>query len=150
MKGATVAHVLLIDDDPQVQLLLRMVFEEAGHEVSEASNGRAGVQAYARRAAAVVVCDQFMPVLDGLETIRQLRALDPEAVVVAMTGEPPRGGSAFPAAAHAAGAAAVLSKPFNPAALLHLVGELSAGRGRHDQVRSAEAAISPAGAPGSG
>ncbi|MDY3552047.1 response regulator [Gemmata sp. JC717] len=120
------AHVLLIDDDPQVLFLLRWVLEESGHQVAEAPNGRAGVQAYTRGATDVVICDQFMPVLDGLETIRQLRALDPAAVVVAMTGESLRGGSAFPAAARAAGAAAVLSKPFEPAALLSLVGELLA------------------------
>lgn len=115
------AHVLIIDDDPQVQMLLRFVLEESGHEVDEAPNGRDGVAAFTRRPADLVLCDQYMPVQDGLETIRQLRALAPHAAIVAMTGEPAHRAGGFLATAQGAGAAAVLSKPFDPGQLLTIV-----------------------------
>lgn len=62
------AHVLVVDDDPAVRVLLRDLLEEAGYQVTEASNGRAALD---RLAAAtqptVVLLDQSMPQLTGTE-----------------------------------------------------------------------------------
>src|SRR5438309_9546959 len=79
-------HVLVIDDDDGVRYGLRRMLEEAGFEVDEAENGAAGLGAYAARRPDVVVCDIFMPVKEGLETIYELRRADPTAAIIAITG----------------------------------------------------------------
>jgi len=65
---------LVVDDEPDARFLLRYVFEQAGHEVSEAHNGIVALAAIKRSRPALVVTDMMMPVMDGAELIRQLRA----------------------------------------------------------------------------
>ena len=68
------AKILVVDDEPDARFLLRYAFERAGHEVSEAANGQAALQAIADSRPDLVVTDVMMPVMDGVELIRRLRA----------------------------------------------------------------------------
>jgi DNA-binding NtrC family response regulator len=119
-------HVLVIDDDDGVRCGLRRMLEEAGFEVTEAENGSAGLSAYGARRPNVVVCDIFMPVKEGLETIYELSHRDPTAAIIAITGgahltslDP------LPTAA-ALGAHRVLHKPFKMQELLDSINEVLA------------------------
>ena len=55
------ALILVIDDDEQVQTVLRGILEEAGYRVVLASNGRQGLQQFRRELADLVLLDIFMP-----------------------------------------------------------------------------------------
>jgi DNA-binding response OmpR family regulator len=125
-----VARILVIDDDLQLRSLLRLMLEGAGHEVTEAANGAQGVRAFRRRPADVVLCDLIMPVQEGLETIRELKADFPAVCVVAMSGGCPGGGLNFLPFAAKFGAAATLPKPFAMHELLGVVGNLLRDRHR--------------------
>jgi CheY-like chemotaxis protein len=120
---ASVARVLVVDDDGGVRLVARVMLEAAGHEVADVGDGGEAVRAFRGRPADLVLCDVFMPNKDGLQTIRELRALAPGVRVVAMSG----GHTGFPGAdflclAPAFGADSTLSKPFGRLALAAAVG----------------------------
>ena len=119
-------RILIIDDDPGIRSSLRRTLEEAGFDVDEAENGAAGLRAYSARRPDVVICDIFMPVKEGLETIHELHDADPAAPIVAISGgalltsvDP------LPVAA-ALGACRVLRKPFKMEEFLTTVREILA------------------------
>jgi two-component system response regulator MprA len=60
-----VAKVLLVDDEPDILLMLRMSFEDEGHEVVMAADGRMGLERLQEHRPDVVVLDMMMPVVDG-------------------------------------------------------------------------------------
>ncbi|HEX3204253.1 MAG TPA: response regulator [Nitrospiraceae bacterium] len=80
------ARVLVVDDDPLVCTLIRNVLNRRGHEVSIATNGERGVQFFQKHRPAVTVLDLSMPGMNGLEVLKQIRALDPSAPVIVLTG----------------------------------------------------------------
>jgi two-component system, chemotaxis family, chemotaxis protein CheY len=69
-----VTSILVVDDEPDARYLLRYAFERAGYVVREAADGLAAIAAIKVSAPALVVTDMMMPVMDGMELIRQLRA----------------------------------------------------------------------------
>jgi CheY-like chemotaxis protein len=93
------------------------MLEGAGFEVAEAA-GEQAVRAFRDSGADVVLCDMFMPDVDGLEVIRELRRDFPKATVIAMSGGGYGGSLDVLPVARQLGAAGVLYKPFGPAALL--------------------------------
>jgi CheY-like chemotaxis protein len=66
--------IVVVDDERSVRALIRMLLEQAGHQVIEAANGEAGLAAVASCDAALVVTDVMMPVMSGREMIARLRA----------------------------------------------------------------------------
>src|SRR6266702_1957152 len=60
-RGYDMAKVLIIDDDVTLRQALTKHLEHAGHEVRQAADGNAGVRAFERRAADLVIVDIFMP-----------------------------------------------------------------------------------------
>lgn len=114
-------HVLLIDDNAPLRGLLREMLESRSFHVAEAGDGAEALRAVRQHRPDVVVCDVLMPEKDGLQTIRELRALQPGLKVVAMSG----GGGArvnLLGAARAFGAAELLQKPFGLDALTAAIG----------------------------
>jgi CheY-like chemotaxis protein len=85
-----VAHILVVDDDIAVRLLLRAVLERRGHSVVEAENGDEGLRCYRAAPADLVITDIQMPVLDGLQMIKALRNAFPNAKIIAISGEKSR------------------------------------------------------------
>jgi CheY-like chemotaxis protein len=121
-----VPSILVIDDEEHFRAFLRLVLEGAGHHVREAAGGPAGVAAYRRARADVVLCDLFMPRQGGLGVIRKLRRLSTRARVVAMS-DPALVPDGLLGAALRAGACGALLKPFTPAELLDAVRQALAG-----------------------
>jgi CheY-like chemotaxis protein len=68
------ARVLVVDDEPDLRFVLRRLFERAGHEVVEAGDGAAALRSVEESRPDLVVTDIMMPVMDGAELIRRLRA----------------------------------------------------------------------------
>lgn len=110
------AHILVIDDYEALAVMVRMVLEAAGHEVSVAGDGEAGLEKAVRRRPDLVLLDTDMPGLDGFGVCRRLKAAAGLArvPVLMMTGRPRAGVSAE---AERAGARRMLFKPFTCEAL---------------------------------
>lgn len=78
--------ILIVDDETHIRQMMRLTLEAAGYEVGEAVDGQDGLTKFADgRAWSAVLLDQKMPGLDGLETLRQLKARAPDACVVMVT-----------------------------------------------------------------
>jgi CheY-like chemotaxis protein len=67
------ASVLVVDDEPDFRFLLRLNFEVAGFEVSEAGDGAAALKLIETFRPDLIVTDLMMPVMDGRELIARLR-----------------------------------------------------------------------------
>lgn len=106
------AHILVIEDDEQVRTLVRRALEFAGYTVSEAADGRTGVESYRRAPADAVVTDILMPELDGVEVITALKRLDGDARILAISGGGTLTGTGYLLGARLFGAFATLAKPF--------------------------------------
>jgi DNA-binding response OmpR family regulator len=115
------ARVLIVDDDVTLRQALTKHLELAGHDVRQAADGDAGVRAYQRHAADLVIVDIFMPVQGGLQTIGRLRREWPGVKILAMSGVKSAG--ALDVAGHAIslGADRFIGKPFEATELLELV-----------------------------
>jgi two-component system, chemotaxis family, chemotaxis protein CheY len=79
-------RLLVVDDALFMRKLICGVAAEAGWEVAgEAGNGAESIMLYQQLRPDLVTMDLVMPVMGGLEALRQIRAIDPEAKVVVVT-----------------------------------------------------------------
>ena len=78
--------VLIVDDDPMVRELLGAIFTASGYRCRLATNGMEGIEAFRAEHPALSVTDIRMPVLDGLQFLKQALTLDPDAAVLVLTG----------------------------------------------------------------
>lgn len=109
--------VLIVDDNPDLRELLAFAFERAGFEVAQAGDGAEGLRHALETRPDLVVTDLIMPVQDGLGLIAGLRAQDPAAKIIAISG----GGAPLGChltAAKALGAVEIFRKPFMPGEIL--------------------------------
>lgn len=67
-------HLLFIEDDDQIRLALRLALEDEGYEVTEAADGRAGLDAFSAREPDLVLLDLRLPDMSGFDVCRQLRS----------------------------------------------------------------------------
>jgi DNA-binding response OmpR family regulator len=114
------ASVLIIDDDPVIQLLLRVNFEQDGFEVETASDGEEGLQKAKAMRPDLTLLDVLMPKLDGIEVLRSLRD-DPETADLTVALLSAKSNADDQEKGMGAGANAYLTKPFDPLALLEQV-----------------------------
>jgi CheY-like chemotaxis protein len=118
-----VSRILVVDDEPDQRFLLRRIFERAGHEVSDATDGAAALRAVRESVPDLVVTDVMMPVMGGVELIRCLRG-DPATAhipILAASGD----------GRLAAAADAIVPKPYAGRDLLAVADALlKEGRGR--------------------
>jgi PAS domain S-box-containing protein len=128
-------HVLAVDDDPDALGLLREMLEAVGATVTTATSGRAALEIVEADRPDVLVADLGMPLMDGFEVIRQLRASDdaamrdiPAAALTAYARSEDR------AKALQSGFEMHLAKPIDPTELVSAVQALA--RRRHVQTDS--------------
>jgi DNA-binding response OmpR family regulator len=116
-------NVLVIDDDDDVRNFLINLLSRRNYSVTGASNGERGIASLADSDVGLVITDIVMPDMEGLETIKRIREIQPDMPIIAISG----GGSSevdYLKFAQRFGANAVLAKPFDPAELLEIVAEL--------------------------
>lgn len=124
-------RVLVADDVAANRMVARAMLVAAGHRVDSAADGAEALAAVERDAYDVVLMDVQMPVMDGLDATRRIRALDgprSRVPVLAVTA------SALPeqvAACRAAGMDGHLAKPIDRESLLAAVQRLAAGDTMH-------------------
>jgi NarL family two-component system response regulator LiaR len=108
MDGTAPTRVITADDDPFARRVIKGVLQRAGLTVvAEAKNGREAVQLTLHYRPDVVLMDVVMPELDGILATRQIRKVQPDQLVVVLTGEDER---EFGLLALEAGAVGFLSK----------------------------------------
>jgi DNA-binding response OmpR family regulator len=115
MSGAQAsgkASILIIDDDDLVRATLKVALEDAGYHVREAADGEEGVAQFRTAPADLVLCDIFMPGMEGIETIRMLRERRASVPIIVISGGGSRGEMSFLEAAKKLGANDALAKPF--------------------------------------
>lgn len=79
--------ILIVDDNDTNRKLCRAILEQSGYQTREAANGREGLQIVREELPDLILMDVQMPVMDGVETLKRLRA-DPatrSVPVVALT-----------------------------------------------------------------
>lgn len=118
------ASILVIDDETGVRDSLRQMLESAGHFVREAQNGLVGLRLFQAERPDLVVTDIIMPDMEGIETIRTIRAQAPDARILAISGGGRMGNVDFLSVAQRLGADSVLQKPFEVDEFLAKVSEL--------------------------
>jgi CheY-like chemotaxis protein len=109
-------QVLVVDDDRSIRQVVVEALEREGYRVLAARNGEEALALLARERPDVVLLDRWMPVMDGREFARQIKALGISPLIIAMTAAP----VALRWAA-LIGADASLDKPFEIDDLLDLV-----------------------------
>lgn len=119
------ANILIVDDDPAVQITTRLILQRAGHHVSVAGDGRKGLALFETIPFDLLFLDIFMPAMDGLDTMRHIRARSPGVPIVVISGRfsttEPRSEPDFLSIATKLGAVARLHKLLASEALLAAV-----------------------------
>ena len=119
-------RILLVDDDELLRGALHQILERAGYDVHDASNGKVAVREYRRQRCDVVIMDIVMPDEEGLGTIRELRRVDPNVKIIAISGGGLGKAGDYLGIAKMLGAMRTLAKPFVPEALLAMIAEVLA------------------------
>ncbi len=122
--AAPLARVLLIDDSDGIRSFVASLLGTCGYEVDTAADGRRALGLIEGGLAPdVVLLDVMLPEMDGLETLRRIRALAPELPVVMLSVV---GKAETIVEAMRAGAADFLNKPFDEEELLSLLERVKA------------------------
>src|SRR2546425_8446267 len=77
--------ILVVDDERLICDLLRSVLAGHGHEVLIAMNGREGLELFKKHRPRFTLLDLRMPEMNGIEVLKQIRAIDPQAAVLILT-----------------------------------------------------------------
>jgi DNA-binding response OmpR family regulator len=109
--------VLVIDDDPAIGRLVRLILMDAGIEVESADNGRSALAhlTNGHRQPDLILLDLTMPDIDGREVFREARRASVTCPIVVCSAYGAR------AASRELGAQGALEKPFDPDALLETI-----------------------------
>ena len=113
-------RILVVDDNADMRLTMKLLLEDEGYEVELAANGREALEVQRARPSRVLVTDLFMPDADGFETIERFRKEFPQIRIIAMSGGGSKPGlrtDHLPVAS-VIGAHATLRKPFSIEKLL--------------------------------
>jgi len=121
------AHVLIVEDEPDVLLLLENRMRGAGYEVESVTDGEQALKAVEQREPAVIILDWMMPKLDGLEVCERIRRTDTERriKVLMLTAKSQQHDIDR---AYAAGADDYIVKPFSSRDLIDRVAALISDR----------------------
>ncbi len=115
--------ILVVDDEAQIRDLTRALLGKYGYNVITANDGKEAIALYSEyiKEIKVVLIDMMMPVMDGLETIQELRKVDPGVKIIAVSGLAEKDKLENIANAHVH---AFLSKPYTGERLLKTINEV--------------------------
>ncbi|NVM21635.1 MAG: response regulator [Desulfobacterales bacterium] len=80
------SKILVIDDEDSIRKLLSISLIYKGYEVVTAEDGEEGIEAFKKESPQIVLTDIKMPGMDGIEVLKRIRRLDPDARVIVITG----------------------------------------------------------------
>jgi protein-histidine pros-kinase len=134
LHGEAGARILVVDDEPDVLLLCRLVLEGHGHDVVEASDGREALMAVRTERPDLVVLDVMLPDLDGWHVLAALREnpATAELPVIMLTAKAQQRSQLY---GWQAGASDYLTKPVSPEQLARAVAEALAASREERELR---------------
>lgn len=104
------ARILVVDDAAFMRMMLRNILEKGGYEVAgEASNGFEAIERYREVRPDVVTMDITMPKMEGIQAVRSIKQIDPNAKIIMCSA---MGQQSLVADAILAGAKDFIVKPF--------------------------------------
>ncbi len=116
------AKILIVDDSRTSRKMLRTILESNGHEVvDEAVNGQDGVQKFQTLKPDVVTLDITMPIVDGVEALKMIKALDGNSKVIMVTAA---GQKNKMIDCIKAGANEFLTKPFDQQEIIDVIAKM--------------------------
>jgi DNA-binding response OmpR family regulator len=77
--------ILVVDDDLHIQRLYKEEFEDDGYEVVVASNGKEALEMFEKEDPDIVTLDIFLPDMDGIHILRQMKEKNPKIPVIMST-----------------------------------------------------------------
>jgi len=107
-----VSHVMVVDDEPQIRNILRVILEQEGYTVAEAEEGEMALKLHEENPCKLMILDIVMPGMEGLETLMHLRKQYPDVKVIMMSGGGKSLTMSFLPAATKLGAVKTFQKPF--------------------------------------
>ena len=111
--------ILLVDDAAFMRMMIKDTLTKNGYtEILEAGNGEQALSVYAEQKPDLVLMDITMPVMDGLESLRHLKEMDPKASVVMCSA---MGQEIMVVEALKLGAKDFIVKPFKPDRIMKTV-----------------------------
>lgn len=116
--------VLVIDDEPGVARMIKLMLDDVGYRVVLASGGRGAIENLIRESVDLVITDILMPEIEGIELIRHIKEAHPTVRVIAISGGGQSRNPDFLRFAQRLGADATLPKPFRREELLAVVAKI--------------------------
>jgi len=121
-------RILVAEDNPQVQSLLRRILERAGYQVTTADDGAQAIEiVMSGQRFDAIILDAIMPNVSGREAYEQLRQLDPETTFLFSSGY---AADLFPSSVLTELGVELLQKPYDPPLLLRVLRRTLDGRKR--------------------
>lgn len=108
--AAEAAHILVVDDDPDIRQVLQDCFRGKGYRVQAAVDGPRALEAARANRFQGIILDIGLPLMDGMEVLRQIRRWDQQTPIVMVTAS---GSKDLAVRAIGMGAQAYLLKPFD-------------------------------------
>lgn len=115
------ALILIVDDDSAMRSFLAKALENSGHDSHTASNGQEALDLVQEKKDTydLILTDVVMPVMDGIELSKELRAINPDMKILFITGF---SASIVPSSVQIKSKTPVLTKPFH---LNDLIGKIN-------------------------
>jgi two-component system chemotaxis response regulator CheY len=78
--------ILLVDDEAHIRKYISLILKQLGAtKIVEATNGEEAITVFQQQKPDVVLLDISMPLMNGLEALKKLKAIDPESVIIMLT-----------------------------------------------------------------
>ena len=123
-------RILAVDDSPVILSLIKDILAARDYIVETANDGQDALEKYAEFKPDVVTLDLTMPLMDGYQILRRLKAIDKHCTVIMISASEHT--SALQDCLEI-GAAGFLSKPFKPTELVDIIEKSSTGAGNPDK-----------------
>ncbi len=118
--------IIVVDDEDNIRGTLQEILSDEGYEVTCAKDGETALRVFQKEAPDVVLLDVWIPGIDGMQTLKMLKNIDPETEIIMMSGH---GSIDTAVKATKLGAYDFIEKPFSLESILRIVAK--ALRSRH-------------------
>jgi len=121
-----IKKILVVDDEPEITDLIKLMLSPIGYEVIKAGNGKKGLDVFNSENPDLVITDIVMPDMEGIELVRSLLKINQELPIIVMSGNPT--GTKFLKIAGILGAHSSINKPFSAEELVILIKNIENSR----------------------
>ncbi|PPR08902.1 MAG: Response regulator MprA [Proteobacteria bacterium] len=114
-------NFLVIDDDALVRESIQLMLNDSDYKVDLAEDGVQGIKLFKQNKYDIVITDIIMPNKEGFETISELKSINDNVKIIAISGGSRNGIGAYLPIAENLGAKAILYKPFDESELIQTI-----------------------------